>query len=205
MTENLKISPLNRALLLVTVILAGYQVAVGIEGMDQLPILAYTIAFGTLLVASLLIILLGYDALDSPLVIIISTIIPLSLSLGLVWQHLPELRLGYLVFTCVGFVLVLITRWLPFHLKIQTFVLAVMHGTAGLILFLLPTILAALGVTRMGYALVGLGGALMGLGGLLLSFLKAGKPLVSRETILRILPILLFLLTAAFVAGSALA
>ena len=205
MTENLRISPLHRVLLFVTVILAGYQVVIGIEGMDTLPILAYTIAFGTLLVASLLIILLGFDVLDSPLVVIISTIIPLSLSLGLVWQHLPALRSGYLIFTGVGFVLVLITRWLPFHDKVQTIVLAVMHGAAGLILFLLPTILAATGMTRTGYALVGLGGALMGLGGLLLSFLKAGKPLVSRETILRILPILLLLLTAAFVVGSALA
>jgi hypothetical protein len=45
------------------------------------------------------------------------------------------------------------------------------------------------------------GGALIGLGGLLLSFLKAGKPILSRETIFKVLPGLLLLMTACFVAG----
>jgi len=44
----------------------------------------------------------------------------------------------------------------------------------------------------------------MGLGGLLLALLKAGKPLLSRETIFRILPVLLLIMTALFVAGFAL-
>ena len=83
----MKISPLDRALLLITGILAAYQVAVGIDGFDTIPIIAYTIAFGILLVAGLLLIILGFDVLDSPIVVIVSTIIPLSLSLGLVWQH----------------------------------------------------------------------------------------------------------------------
>jgi hypothetical protein len=52
---------------------------------------------------------------------------------------------------------------------------------------------------------VGLGGALIGLTGLLLSFLKTGKPIVSRESILRILPGILLLMTLAFVIGFALA
>jgi len=56
-----------------------------------------------------------------------------------------------------------------------------------------------------GFALVGLGGALIGLTGLLLSFLKTGKPIVSREIILHILPGILLLMTLAFVIGFALA
>jgi hypothetical protein len=52
-----------------------------------------------------------------------------------------------------------------------------------------------------GFALVGLGGALIGLGGLLLSFLKAGRPILPRETILKVLPSLFMLMTACFVAG----
>jgi hypothetical protein len=35
--------------------------------------------------------ILGFDVLDAPIVVIISTIIPLTLSLGLVWQHLASL------------------------------------------------------------------------------------------------------------------
>ncbi|HEY5270062.1 MAG TPA: hypothetical protein VII97_06970, partial [Anaerolineales bacterium] len=70
-----------------------------------------------------------------------------------------------------------------------------------MIIFLLPFLLAFTGRTAPGFALVGLGGALIGLGGLLLSFLKAGIPILSRKTILKILPGLLLLTTAAFVLG----
>jgi len=201
----MKISPLDRILLLLTGLLAAYQVAVGINGLGAVPITAYTIGFGVLLVAGLLLIILGFEVLDSPIVVIVSTIIPLAISLGLVWEHLAAWRTPYLVFTLGGFLAIVLTRSLPLKGKLPTIVLAVIHGVAGMIIFLLPTILAAQGVTRPGFALVGLGGALIGLGGLLLSFLKAGKPILPRTTILRILPALLLLMTAAFVAGFALA
>ena len=75
------ISIIDRILLLLTALLAAYQVAVGIEGLDSFAILCYTIAFGVLLVACLLLIILGFEILESPLVVIVSSIIPLSLSL----------------------------------------------------------------------------------------------------------------------------
>jgi hypothetical protein len=199
----MKISPLDRILLLLTGLLAAYQVAAGINGLGEVPIIAYTIAFGVLLIAGLLMIILGFDVLDSPLVVIVSTIIPLSLSLGLIWQHLPAWRYSYLIFVVIGFLAILLTRLLPVQGKLPTIILAVVHGMAGMVIFLLPSILAANGTTRPGFALVGLGGALIGLGGLLLSFLKAGKPILSRATILRILPGLLLLTTLAFVIGFA--
>jgi len=201
----MKMSPLDRVLLLLTGLLAAYQVAVGINGLGAVPITAYTIGFGVLLVAGLLLIILGFDVLDSPIVVIVSTIIPLSLSLGLVWEHLAAWRTPYLLFVLGGFLAIVLTRSLPLKGKLPTLVLAVVHGVAGMVIFLLPSVLAAQGVTRPGFALVGLGGALIGLGGLLLSFLKAGKPILPRTTILRILPALLLLMTAAFVAGFALA
>jgi len=201
----MKMSPLDRVLLLLTGLLAAYQVAVGINGLGAVPITAYTIGFGVLLVSGLLLIILGFEVLDSPIVVIVSTVIPLAISLGLVWEHLASFRTSYLVFTIVGFLAVTLTRSLPLKGKLPTIVLAVIHGVAGMIIFLLPSILAAQGATRPGFALVGLGGALIGLGGLLLSFLKAGKPILPRTTILRILPALLLLMTAAFVAGFALA
>jgi hypothetical protein len=199
----MKISPLDRLLLLLTGLLAAYQVAAGINGLGEVPIIAYTIAFGVLLVAGLLLIILGFDVLDSPFVVIVSTIIPLSLSLGLIWQHLPAWRYPYLTFVVIGFLAILLTRLLPVKGKIPTIVLAVVHGIAGMAIFLLPSILAANGTTRPGFALVGLGGALIGIGGLLLSFLKAGKPILARATILRILPGLLLLMTLTFVIGFA--
>ena len=197
----MKMSPLDRVLLLLTGLLAAYQVAVGMDGLSALPIIAYTIAFGVLLVAGLLLIILGFEVLDSPIVVIVSTIIPLSLATGLVWQHLASIRTSYLVFALVGFLAVTLTRSIPTPGKIPTFVLAIIHGIAGMTIFLLPIILSVQGKTPPLFSLVGVGGALIGVGGLLLSFLKAGKPILSRETILKVLPGLLFLMTICFVIG----
>jgi len=197
----MKMTPLDRILLLLTGILAAYQVAVGINGLGEVPIIAYTIGFGVLLVAGLLLIILGFEVLDSPIVVIVSTIIPLAVSLGLVWDLLASWRTPYLVFAILGFLAVLTTRTIPIKSKLPTIVIAVVHGISGMTIFLLPSILAADGTKSPLFALVGLGGAMIGLGGLLLSFLKAGKPIVPRETILKILPTLLLLMTICFVVG----
>jgi hypothetical protein len=197
----MKMTVLDRLLLLATGLLAAWQIAVGIDHLSTLPILAYTVGFGVLLVAGLLLIILGFDVLDSPIVVIISTVIPLSLSLGLVWEHLPAYRTLYLVFVILGFLAIVITRSIPLKNKLPVIVLAVVHGLAGMTIFLLPFLLVFTGRLAPGFALVGLGGLLIGLGGLLLSFLKAGKPILSRKTILKILPVLLLLTTAAFVLG----
>lgn len=198
-----KITVLDRILLLITGLLAAYQIVIGIEGSDMIAMWTYTIAFGVLLVAGLLLIILGFDILDSPLVVIVSTLIPLSLSLGLVWEYLPGWRIPYLIFAVVGFLTVTITRYATPG-KTASFTLIPVHGIAGLLIFGLPILLALRGTAPAGFALVGVGGALIGVGGLLLAFLKAGKPILPRKTILTVLPSLLLLMTAAFVAGFAL-
>lgn len=197
----MKISSLDRTLLLLTGLLAGYQIAIGIDQMDSVSIVAYTIAFGVILVAGLLLIILGFEVLDSPVVVIISTIIPLTLSLGLVWQHLASLRTVYLIFTIISFLAVILTRSIVMQNKLPVITIAITHGIAGMTIFLLPIIITIQGQVKPLFSLVGVGGALIGLGGLLLSFLKTGKPIVSRDTILRLFPILLLLTTALFVAG----
>lgn len=198
-----KITVLDRVLLLLTGLLAAYQIVIGIEGTITMAMWTYTIAFGVLLVAGLLLIIQGFEILDSPLVVIVSTIIPLSLSLGLVWEFLPQWRTPYLIFAIAGFLAVALTRYATPG-KIASFTLMPVHGLAGLLIFGLPIFLAIRGQTSAGFALVGLGGALIGVGGLLLAFLKTGKPILARETILAILPGLLLFMTAAFVAGFAL-
>jgi hypothetical protein len=87
--------------------------------------------------------------------------------------------------------------------KLPVIVLAIVHGVAGLTIFLLPIIFAITGQANAGFALVGIGGALIGIGGLLLSFLKTGHPILPRETIFKVLPGLLLLMTATYVAGFA--
>ncbi len=197
----MKMSALDRVLLLITVFLSAYQIVIGIDDLSTAPIIAYTIAFGVLLVAGLLLIILGFDVLESPIVVIVSTIIPLTLSLGLVWEHLASYRTGYLIFVLIGFAAVTLTRSITMQNKLPITTIAIVHGIAGITIFLLPIILSMQGVMKPAFALVGIGGALIGIGGLLLSFFKAGKPILSREMILRIFPSLLLLMTICFITG----
>jgi hypothetical protein len=199
----MKMSLLDRILILVTGLLAAYQIVVGIDDLSTAPMLAYTIAFGVLLVALLLLIILGFDALESPVVVVVSTAIPLSLSLGLVWEHLASFRLPYLLFTLIGFVAVIFTRSAPIPAgnRLPTIVIAIVHGIAGITIFLLPIIISLQEQAQPAFSLVGIGGALIGLGGLLLSFLKAGKPILSKATTLRAMPWLFLFMTICFVAG----
>ncbi|PKO13356.1 MAG: hypothetical protein CVU39_19320 [Chloroflexi bacterium HGW-Chloroflexi-10] len=200
----MKIAIRDRILLLLTGLLAAYQIAVGIDGFSTLPMIAYSTAFGVLLLAGLLLLILGFEVLDSPIVVMVSTIIPLCLATGLVWQHLSYYRIAYLVFAIVGLLATVITRTLPIKNRLPLFVLVIVHGIAGLTIFLLPIILVFSGLAPSGFFLISVGGALIGLGGLLLALLKAGRPLLSRETIFRVLPAQLLLMTAAFVTGFAL-
>jgi len=200
----MKISILDRILLFVTGVISAYQIAVGIDGFGRLPIISYTIAFGVLLIAALLMLILGLEVLDSPIVVIVSTIIPLSLATGLVWQHLPNFKLPYLIFAIVGLFAIIITRAILIKNRLPLFVLIIVHGVAGLTIFLLPLMLVLSGRLPPGFILISIGGALIGLGGMLLALLKVGKPLLSRETIFRILPVLLLIMTSLFVTGFAL-
>jgi hypothetical protein len=192
---------LDRVLVLLTGLLAAYQIAIGIDRMGTLPIIAYTVAFGVLLVAGLLLIILGFEALDSPVVVVISTIIPLSLSLGLVWEYLAVYRSLYLAFALLGFLAVVLTRSLPLKNMLPVAVVTAVHGLSGLTIFLLPLLRALDGRAAPAFVLVGVGGALIGAGGILLVLLKTGRPVLSRQTLYQIFPGLLLLMTIAFVAG----
>jgi hypothetical protein len=195
-------TPLDRVLLILTGVLAAYQVVVGVEGLGGVPTWSYTAAFGVLLIAGMLLIIFGFEILESPLVVVVAAIIPLSLSLGLVAQYLPGLAVAFAVFSAGGLLAILISRYL-FPGRGATLVLATVHGVAGLVIFGLPIYLSVSGVTPPGFMLVGLGGALIGVGGLLLTFLRAGKPILSQKFIFRVLPGLLLLTAGAFVAGMA--
>ena len=195
-----KISPLDRILILLAVLLASYQVVVGIDGLDSFAIISYTIGFGILLVAGLLIIILGFEVLDSPHVAVISTLIPLSLSVGLVDMFFPAYRLGYLVFVLAAFMLVVITRYaFPGGIALGALILA--HGTAGLLIFSLPFIFSFQGITPPVFMLVGFGGGLIGIFGVFLSFLKADKPFIAQNRLLAVFPALLLLVALLFTVG----
>ncbi len=195
-----KISVSDRLLLLLMGLLASYQIVDGIADAGTFAISAYTVAFGVLLVAGLLIIILGFDILDSPLVVIVSTVIPLSLSLGLIAEYVPTWRIPYLIFVLLGFLAIVITRYKTSR-KVALISLAVWHGVSGIVIFVLPLYFGLLGLASVNIIWVGFGGALIGVAGLLLTFLKSGNPILSKEAILTAFPAILFLMTLAFVVG----
>lgn len=197
-----KISPVDRLLLLATALLSAYQVVSGIDGLAAIPTICYTIAFGVLLIAGLLLIILGFEILDSPLVVIVSTLIPVSMSTGLIAEHATSIIVVYSLFAIIGLAAVVVSRFFLAK-RVAVIILALVHGVAGLIIFGLPILLSIRGDARPGFSLVGVGGALIGVGGLLLSFLKGGRPILSRNAILTILPGLLLLMSIAFTAGFA--
>ncbi|MBM3127026.1 MAG: hypothetical protein FJ009_00140 [Chloroflexi bacterium] len=192
----------DRVGLLATGLLAAYQIVVGVEGTSQLATWLYTLAFGVLLIAGLLLIIFGFEVLDSSLVVIVAALIPLSLSVALVFDHAPALGIGYAIFALLGLLAIALTRYAATK-TIATMTLAFVHAVAALVIVGLPLVLVARGNAEWGLVLVAIGGALIGIGGLLLAFLKTGKPLVSRDVILTILPALLLVMTAAFVIGLA--
>jgi hypothetical protein len=204
-----KLNPLERILFLTIALLAAYQVAVGIEGLGNLETILYTTGFGILLVASLLLMILGYDILGTPPVVLLATLIPLSVSAGLVTQFTPQYTYPYLAFSLVGLIAIFVSRYgLPLRTdvknkpgKVATGVLAVVHGLSGIIIFFMPLSLAWRAVVPAGFVLVGFGGALFGLTGILLFFLRSGMSPLSEESILSFLPIILLLTSAAFTAG----
>ncbi len=198
--ETKAITVLDRILLLITGLLAAYQVGFGIDSLGLVPEISYTIGFGVLLVAGLLIIILGFEVLDSPMVVVVSTMIPLSLSLGLVAQFYSSWLVPYAIFVIVIFLIVLSTRFFGGK-AVKVVPIIMSHTIAGMIIFLSPLLLSFSGKTPALFSIVGLGGALIGVGGILLSFLKMGKPLLSKNTILTVLPGLLLAMMICFVVG----
>jgi hypothetical protein len=180
--------------------LAAYQITAGMNDLSTPATWGFTIGFGTLLVASLLLIILGFDGLENQTVVIVSTLIPLCISFGLISVHFPDFILPYLIFCIVGFSVILVSRFSAGN-KIATIILALVHGIAGILIIVLPVLQSITGQTRPGYILVGLGGAIIGIGGLLLAFSKTGRPILTQEKILSVLPVLLLLMTTTFIGG----
>jgi len=199
-SSNKKLSTINKVLLFIMVLLAAYEVINGGNSQQIIATWAYTVGFGVLLISGLILILLGYDTFQRPLVVTIATIIPLAISLGLVADFFPAWTYFYLLFTIIGLFLVGITR-LNVVPRASTLFLAPIHGISGLVIFFSPIHLGLQKVTPPGFLWITLGGALIGLGGLLLSFLRVGKTLIPQQTIFSLLPALLLFTTFFFVLG----
>jgi len=162
--------------------------------------LYYIASFSVLLVSGLLLIALGYGILENRMVVVVASLIPVALSLGLVTEYAPSYAKAYTVFAVLGLAALAVTRFVgPRSLSIVT--LIIVHGVAGLIIFGLPLWLSFKDLAPRAFGWVGVGGALIGIGGIALAFLKAGKPILPASFIMLILAPLLLLMTASFAFG----
>lgn len=164
--------------------------------------LYYMLAFTVLLISGLLLIAFSYDALNSPLVVIVAVLIPAGISIGLVADYLPKYEKAYLAFALIGLVAIAITRFTGPAL-LATIVLIIVHATAGLLIFGLPIWAVARKKAPSGLIAVTVGGTLIGLGGIALATLKVGSQLLflSAEVVFVILAPLLLAMTLAFTWG----
>ena len=164
----------------------------------------YMIAFAVLLVAGLLLIAFTYNALESPLVIIVAVLIPAGVALGLVAEVYPKYETPYLIFAVVGLLAIALTRLTSVGAgPVATIVLIIVHTIAGLTIFFLPISAIVRNMAPGGFIFVTIGGALIGLGGIALAFLKTGSQLLffSAEFVFLILAPLLLAMTLAFTWG----
>lgn len=162
----------------------------------------YLISFAVLLVAGLLLIFLTYDVLASPFIVIVSTLIPLTLALGLVTQFYPQQEKYFLIFVITGLFAIAATRFTG-PSGLGTVILATVHSIAGLTIFFIPIISAKNNIASKDFIAVTVGGTLIGIGGIALAFLKVGKPLLffTEDFIFMILAPLLLLMAASFAHG----
>jgi hypothetical protein len=165
--------------------------------------LYYMLGFAVLFVSGVLLIFGGWGLLESPYVLTVATLIPLSITMGLMNQFLPGYKKLYSWFALIGFLAIAFTSITGHPLK--SVAVPLFHGISGMIIFLLPLYRCFVSkVAPKGFGAVGVGGMLIGIGGMALAFLKAGKPLfgfMTGEVILAILAPLLLLMTLAYTWG----
>lgn len=195
----------DRVVLLATGLVAIYmlwRLLTRYRQAKQMHDVYYMISFGVLLVAGLLLIAFGYEALASPVVVIVAVLIPAGLSLGLVAELSPKYEKAYLPFALLGIIAIAITRFTG-PAGLATTVLIIVHSVAGLLIFLIPILAVKQGKAPGGFIAVTVGGVLIGAGGMALAFLKTGRQLLffSEALVFTILAPLLLLMALAFTWG----
>jgi hypothetical protein len=161
----------------------------------------YMLGFIVLLVSGLLLISLGWGILASPYVLTVASLIPLGISLGIVYQYYPQYKTLYTWFAVIGILAIAFTSISGSDLK--KFAVPIFHGIAGLIIFLGPIKAQMDGKAPKGFFWVGIGGLLIGIGGIALAFLTSGSQLLffSEDFVYTILAPLLLLMSLAFAWG----
>lgn len=195
-----KISVTDRILFLLTAIVAGIKIVRGMEQHSALSTAFYTISFGVLVLTSLMLFLFGFELLANRFVPVVTTLIPATLSIGLVHDHLPQMTLSYSLLIGLMYIVSIYVRFTQTD-RTAALVLALVHGLAGLLVFVLPIILVADYGQSVRLLWISIGGLLIGIEGIFLALLKMGHLNIDQKTIFSWFPVLLLAATVAFVGG----
>ena len=169
------------------------------------PNIPYMVSFTVLLISGLLLIFFGWEILPRPEIIVVTTILPLGIAVGLVCEFYKE-KFGkaYKIFALLGLIAIILTRFIPDVSKgLQIISIATVHSVFGLTVFIIPILVVKAGRAPKGFLFVTVGEAFIGLGGIALTFLKSDKQLLffSPEFVMAILAPLLLLMALAFTFG----
>lgn len=199
---------LDRIILLATGLLAIYLISFFIKRQKNENTAGrhnfhYIVSFTVLLVAGLLLIIFGWDALGNNFVAVVAGLIPFTLASGLVCEYYREKAKGFVLLMLIGLILIAITRYSPSMETLAKIVYPVFHAIAGLTIFFLPIVLVKANRVTSKFIWVTIGGTLIGLGGIALAFITAGRQLLffSPEFVLMILAPLLFVMTLCYTIG----
>ena len=169
------------------------------------PNIPYMVSFTVLLVSGLLLIFFGWGILPRPEIIVVTTLLPLGIAVGLVCEFYKEkFGLPYKIFAVVGLLAIILTRFIPYVPRaLQIVSIATVHSVFGLTVFLIPILAVKAGKAPSGFIFVTIGEVLIGLGGIALTFLGSGKQLLffSHDFVGMILGPLLLLMALSFTYG----
>lgn len=200
----------DRIILLLTGLVAAYLVFILYKDYQSRdpkprPNILYMISFTVLLVSGVLLILFGWEILPRPEIIVVTTLLPFGIAVGLVCEFYKE-KFGtpYKIFAFLGLFAIILTRFIPGVSRgLQVVSIATVHSIFGLTVFLVPILAVKAGKAPKNFIFVTVGEILIGLGGIALTFLKSDKQLLffSPEFVLAILAPLLLLMALAFTYG----
>ena len=86
---------MNRIILLIVGILAGFQIVSGIEGLGTIPIAYYTFSYGIFLISAILMLIMGVDIIEHDMAALAASLLPLGFSMGLVGEFMLEYHFLY--------------------------------------------------------------------------------------------------------------
>lgn len=162
----------------------------------------YIVGFLVLLVAGLLLIIFGWEALGHDFVAVVAGLIPFSLATGLMAQFYPKYDKLYLGLMVIGLVLIALARYADME-ALGKIAYPLFHAIAGLTIVAVPFLACKGDKVQKGFGMVAIGGILIGLGGMALAFLKQGTVLLffTNDVVFAILSPLLLLMSLFFTWG----